>query len=73
MYGEELDVFQSDSRGLFMKMGTHGIIIKDVWAYAAGFLDADGSIFISERGEPRATLLQLVKEVRHSVKVYTKH
>tara|TARA_R110000751_G_scaffold193202_2_gene298730 strand:+ start:763 stop:2061 length:1299 start_codon:yes stop_codon:yes gene_type:complete len=57
MYGEELDVFQSDSRGLFMKMGTHGIIIKDIWAYAAGFLDADGSIFISERGEPRATFV----------------
>mgnify|MGYP003110885757 FL=1 len=57
MYGEEKDIFQSNSRGDYVKLGTHGIIIKDVWAYAAGFLDADGSIFISERGEPRATFV----------------
>ena len=33
------------------------MIIKDVWSYAAGFLDADGSIFITERGEPRASFV----------------
>ncbi len=57
MYGEELDIYRGHSRGMFVKMGTHGLIIKDIWAYAAGFLDADGSIFISERGEPRATFV----------------
>ena len=57
MYGEELDVYRAHSRGQFVKMGTNGLIIKDIWAYAAGFLDADGSIFISERGEPRATFV----------------
>jgi len=57
MYGEELDIYRSPTRGQFLKMGTHGLIIKDIWAYAAGFLDADGSIFISERGEPRATFV----------------
>jgi len=32
-------------------------IIKDPWAYAAGFLDADGYITISKRGEPRAGII----------------
>ena len=57
MYGEELDIYRGHSRGMFVKMGTNGLIIKDIWAYAAGFLDADGRIFISERGEPRATFV----------------
>ena len=35
-------------------MSRDGLIIKDPWAYAAGFLDADGYITITERGEPRA-------------------
>jgi hypothetical protein len=35
-------------------MDREGLIIKDNWAYAAGFLDADGYITITERGEPRA-------------------
>ena len=30
------------------------VIFKDVWAYAAGFLDADGYITITKRLEPRA-------------------
>ena len=57
MYGEEVDIYKSSSRGNFVKLDTHGLIIKDIWAYAAGFLDADGSIFITERGEPRATFI----------------
>ena len=32
-------------------------IIKDPWAYTAGFLDADGYITISKRGEPRAGII----------------
>lgn len=35
-------------------MDKTGLIIKDPWAYAAGFLDADGYITITKRGEPRA-------------------
>ena len=31
--------------------------MKDAWAYGAGFLDADGYITITERGEPRAGLI----------------
>jgi hypothetical protein len=57
MYGEELDIYKGAQRGTFVKMDHTGLIIKDVWSYAAGFLDADGSIFITERGEPRASFV----------------
>ena len=32
-------------------------IMKDPWAYTAGFIDADGYITISKRGEPRAGII----------------
>lgn len=54
MYGEEVDVISGAARGTFVKMDKTGLIIKDPWAYAAGFLDADGYITITKRGEPRA-------------------
>ena len=54
MYGEEVDIMAGASRGTFVKMDRTGLIIKDPWAYAAGFLDADGYITITGRGEPRA-------------------
>ena len=38
----------------FKKIKNHGLILKDPFAYAAGFLDADGYISITGRGEPRA-------------------
>jgi len=57
MYGEEIDVYRGASRGTFVKMGNDGLIIKDIWAYTAGFVDADGSIFISKRGDPRVTIV----------------
>jgi hypothetical protein len=57
MYGEEVDVFKGSQRGTFVKQGPNGLIIKDIWAYTAGFVDADGSIFISERGDPRVTIV----------------
>ena len=57
MYGEEVDVYRGGSRGTFVKMGHDGLIIKDIWAYTAGFVDADGSIFISKRGDPRVTIV----------------
>ena len=54
IYGEELDVIGGAVRGTFVKMDTRGLILKDPYAYAAGFLDADGYISITGRGEPRA-------------------
>ncbi|MFZ9078084.1 MAG: hypothetical protein ACO23H_06075 [Alphaproteobacteria bacterium] len=57
MYGEEVDVYKGHERYTFVKQGTSGFIIKDAWAYTAGFVDADGSIFISERGDPRVTIV----------------
>jgi hypothetical protein len=57
MYGEEVDVYRGSSNSTYVKQGTNGFIIKDMWAYTAGFVDADGSIFISERGDPRVTIV----------------
>jgi len=57
MYGEEADIYKGVERGTFVKLNHDGLVIKDVWAYAAGFLDADGTIFITDRGEPRASFV----------------
>tara|TARA_R110002051_G_scaffold262574_2_gene322414 strand:- start:60 stop:1205 length:1146 start_codon:yes stop_codon:yes gene_type:complete len=54
MYGEEVDIIAGSSRRTFVKMSDYGIIIKNPWSYAADFLDGDGYITITERGEPRA-------------------
>ena len=54
MYGEEINIISGHRKGEYMCMDRDGLIIKDPWAYAAGFLDADGYITITERGEPRA-------------------
>lgn len=54
IYGEEMDIIGGAVRGTFVKMDKGGLIIKDPFAYAAGFLDADGYISITKRGEPRA-------------------
>lgn len=54
IYGEELDIIGGAVRGTFVKMDMRGLILKDPYAYAAGFLDADGYISITGRGEPRA-------------------
>ena len=54
MYGEELDITAGATRGTFVKMDKNGLILKDPFAYAAGFLDADGYITITGRGEARA-------------------
>jgi len=40
-----------------MSISREGLIIKDPWAYGAGFLDSDGSLYITERGEPRASFI----------------
>lgn len=52
MYGEEVDIIAGAQRGTFVKMEDNGIIIKDLWPYVAGFLDADGFVRVTERGEP---------------------
>jgi len=57
MYGEEINIIKGHRKGEYVYMGRDGLIIKDNWAYAAGFLDADGYITITERGEPRAGFL----------------
>mgnify|MGYP003118823269 FL=1 len=57
MYGEELDIIKGAERGTYVLISTQGLIMKDVWAYSAGFLDADGYITITERGEPRAGMI----------------
>ncbi len=57
MYGEEVDVYKGSAKQTFVKQGSDGFIVKDTWAYTAGFVDADGSIFISERGDPRVTIV----------------
>ena len=54
LYGEEADIVNGAKRGTFVKMDKDGLILKDPYAYAAGFLDADGYITITKRGEPRA-------------------
>jgi len=54
MYGEEVNIVKGHRKGEFISMSREGLLLKDPWAYAAGFLDADGYITITERGEPRA-------------------
>jgi hypothetical protein len=54
MYGEEICIIKAHRKGEYMLINREGLVIKDAWAYAAGFLDADGYITITERGEPRA-------------------
>ena len=51
MYGEEYDIISGPKKGTFVKMDDDGIIIKNPWSYAADFLESDGFIKTSERGE----------------------
>ena len=53
MYGEEINIVKGHRKSEYLCLSKEGLIIKDPWAYAAGFLDADGYITITERGEPR--------------------
>lgn len=55
-YGPEHDV-EKAGRRWERTTTSSDILIKDVWAYAAGFLDADGYITITKRGEPRAGII----------------
>ena len=56
MYGLEYDIVKG-SRDTWMLDSNTTLLLKDPWAYAAGFLDADGYITITKRGEPRAGIV----------------
>lgn len=57
-YGDEVGIFKGPKRNHWMMRKRNGdLIIKDPWAYAAGFVDADGYITITKRGEPRVGLV----------------
>jgi len=58
IYGEEVGIIKGTKRREWMLCKSDGgVIIKDPWAYAAGFIDADGYITITKRGEPRVGLV----------------
>ena len=59
MYGEEMDIIKGTRKGEYVLLKSDGLVLKnsDVWGYAAGFLDADGSIYITDRDEPRASFI----------------
>jgi len=56
IYGEEVDIMKGGRRGQYVLIKNDALVIKSeqIWPYAAGFLDADGYISITKRGEPRA-------------------
>ena len=58
IYGDEIGIIKGVKRGQWMMRKRDGtLIIKDPWAYTAGFIDADGYITITKRGEPRVGLV----------------
>ncbi len=57
MFGEEYDIMKGSKKGTYVRLSNVGLVLKDVWSYGAGFLDADGYITITERGEPRAGMI----------------
>ena len=63
IYGPEFDVVKNGSRW-HKEDAQSDLILKDPWAYTAGFLDADGYITISKRGEPRAGIIATGKRGR---------
>jgi hypothetical protein len=55
-YGPDYDIVKMGKRWDIEKMEPE-LLLKNPWAYAAGFLDADGYITITKRGEPRAGII----------------
>jgi len=55
-YGPEYNIVKNGSNWEVLTSDLH-LVMKDPWAYAAGFLDADGYITISKRGQPRAGIV----------------
>lgn len=56
MYGLEYAIVRG-TQDTWMINSATTLLLKDPWAYAAGFLDADGYITITKRGEPRAGIV----------------
>ncbi len=56
MYGDEYGIMKGARRGEYILQERGELVLKEdeAWSYAAGFLDADGYISITGRGEPRA-------------------
>ena len=52
-YGPEYDIYKHNKYWERQTLDKD-LLMKDPWAYAAGFLDADGYVTISKKGEPRA-------------------
>ena len=64
MYGEEMNIIKgarntNTNEQFYILIKSDGLVMKgvDIWGYSAGFLDADGSIYITDRGEPRASFI----------------
>ncbi len=55
-YGPEYDIYKHYNRWERQTLD-YPSLLKDPWAYAAGFLDADGYVTISKNGEPRAGMV----------------
>ena len=43
MYGEDMDIVKGAKRGTYVRVSSDGLVLKDVWSYSAGFIDADGT------------------------------
>lgn len=56
MHGDDFDIIRNSTRWEKSTIDDY-LILKDPWAYTAGFLDADGYITITKRGEPRAGVI----------------
>ena len=57
MYGEEIAILKGHKKGEYVAAQNGNIIIKDIWPYAGGFIDECGIFTISERDEPRLTIV----------------
>jgi len=57
MYGEEIAILKGHKKGEYIAAQNGNIIIKDIWHYAGGFIDDCGMFSISDRDEPRLTIV----------------
>jgi len=62
-YGPERDIYKHNNKWE-RQSPSMDLLMKDPWAYAAGFLDADGYITISKKGEPRAGFVATGEPIR---------